>query len=69
MNNLRSLRKERNISIAQLARHAEVTEGYVAMVERGDRSPSVRVKKKIAELLDLPTEVVFLKTDSAISTI
>ena len=69
MNNLRSLRKERNISIAQLARHAEVTEGYVAMIERGARSPSARAEKKIAELLDLPVEVIFLKTDSATSTI
>jgi len=59
LNNLRSLRKERDISIVQLARHAEVTEGFVAMVERAERLPSKAVAKKFAEILNLPLEIIF----------
>ena len=59
LNNLRVLRKARNISIVQLARHAEVTEGFVAMVERGERTPSKDVAEKFAEMLNLPLEIIF----------
>jgi transcriptional regulator with XRE-family HTH domain len=69
LNKLRALRKERNITIAQLARYTEVTESYIAMVERGERSPSKCVEEKIAELLDLPVEVIFSKNDSATCSI
>jgi transcriptional regulator with XRE-family HTH domain len=69
LNKLRALRKERNITIAQLARYTEVTESYIAMVERGERSPSKCVRKKIAEFLDLPAEVIFSKNDSATCSI
>ena len=59
LNNLRVLRKERNISIVQLARYVEISEGYVAMIERGERTPSKAVAKKFAEMLNLPLEVIF----------
>jgi len=59
LNNLRALRKERNITIVQLARFAEVTEGYVAMVERDERMPSKAVTEKFAEMLNLPKEIIF----------
>ena len=59
LNNLRILRKARNISIVQLARYAEVTEGFVAMVERGERTPSKVVAEKFAEMLNLPLEIIF----------
>ena len=58
-NNLRVLRKERDISIVQLARNADVTEGFVAMVERGIRTPSLHVAKKFAETLGLPLDIIF----------
>ena len=58
-NNLRVLRKERDISIVQPARNADVTEGFVAMVERGIRTPSLYVAKKFAETLGLPLDIIF----------
>ena len=58
-NNLRVLRKKKEVSIAQLARHAKVTEGFVAMIERGERKPSMDVAFKFAEILDLPLETIF----------
>ena len=64
MNNLRALRKEKCITLVQLARHAKVTEGYVAMVERGVRTPSLRVAGKFAEMLNLPLEKIFLQSDT-----
>ena len=68
LNNLRSLRKERDISIVQLARYAEVTEGFVAMVERAERLPSKAVAKKFAEILDLPLEIIFSQFNSTVSS-
>lgn len=62
-NNLRILRKERGITIVQLARHAEVTESFVAKIERGVKSPSKHVAEKIAEMLNLPVGVIFTQTE------
>jgi len=63
-NNLRVLRKERDISIVQLARDADVTEGFVAMVERGIRTPSMYVAKKFSETLGLPLDIIFSSPQS-----
>ena len=52
----------------QLARHAEVTEGYVAMVERAERLPSKAVAQKFAEILDLPLEIIFSQYNSTVSS-
>ena len=65
-NNLRGLRKERDISIVQLARNADVTEGFVAMVERGIRTPSLYVAKKFAETLGLPLDIIFSSPQSTV---
>ena len=67
MNNLRVLRKEKRITMAQLARHAKVTEGYVSMVERGERTPSLRVAGKFAEMLNLPLEKIFSQRDTTVT--
>ena len=68
LNNLRTLRKERNISIVQLARYAGVTEGFVAMVERGERTPSKDVAEKFAEMLNLPLEIIFSQPKCTVSS-
>jgi len=67
LNNLRALRKEKRITMAQLARHAKVTEGYVSMVERGERTPSLRVAGKFAEMLNLPLEKIFSQRDTTVT--
>ena len=58
-NNLRVLRKERDITVVQLAMHADVTEGFVYLIERGIRTPSLYVAKKFAEKLGLPLDTIF----------
>ena len=54
--------------IVQLARYAEVTEGFVAMVERAERLPSKAVAKKFAEILDLPLEIIFSQFNSTVGS-
>ena len=67
-NNLRILRKVKELTIVQLARHADVTKGFVAMIERGERMPSKVVAFKFAQLLDLLLESIFSSHDCAICT-
>lgn len=48
---LYSIRKEKNLSYMDAAKLAGVTERYYRMLERNDRSPHVKLAKKIAEKL------------------
>ena len=49
---MKRLREERGLTQVQLAKKAKVAQGYVAMLENGDRkSPSLRVMKRLAKAL------------------
>ena len=56
---LRDIRKTRNLSQAQIARAAGITRVYYTLIENGQRSPSPRVLKAIANVLGMSMDDVF----------
>jgi transcriptional regulator with XRE-family HTH domain len=56
---LRSVREEREISQEALAHECGFDRTYVSLIERGLRSPTVRVVVRLAEILKVkPSELV-----------
>ena len=60
MNRIEELRNTRGLSRAQLARRAEISERYVAFLEKNQRNPSMNVMFKIAEALGSEIGEIFL---------
>ena len=56
--NLRELRKEKNLTQAQLAKRLGVSKGTVAMWEVGQREPKFEMLKKIANLFSESTDYI-----------
>jgi DNA-binding XRE family transcriptional regulator len=51
---IRSLRKEKNITLADLAEVTNLSAGYLSQVERGLVDPSLSSLRKIADALNVP---------------
>ena len=51
---LRSLRKAKELSLAELAAAADLSIGMVSQIERGLASPSIRSLRKLGEALGVP---------------
>lgn len=49
-----------NLSQDQLASAVGVTQRYIGFIEAGDRTPSLKVAKKIADVLDSTVDDIFL---------
>ncbi len=58
-NNLRTLRLERDLTQAELARRLSLSSRTVRAMETGRYAPSVTLACRIAEILDHPVEAVF----------
>lgn len=56
---IRFLRKNRNLSIEDLALIADVNHNYLSDLERGERNPTINVLYKIAKALEIKLEVLF----------
>ncbi len=50
---IRFLRKQRNLSIEDLALEAGVNKNYLSDLERGERNPSLKILSKIAVALKI----------------
>ncbi len=50
---IRFLRKQRNLSIEDLALEAGVNKNYLSDLERGQRNPSLKILSKIAVALKI----------------
>lgn len=60
MNKMREYRKEKNLTLRQLSRLTNISEGYLCHLEKGSRSnPSMNVLNKIATALDKSVNDVF----------
>ena len=54
---IKQLRKNKKWSMRELAKRAQVTDAYVAMLETGKRkNPSLATLKRIAKALGVPVE-------------
>ena len=53
---LYDIRNERNLSQAYVALNAKISRQYYNFIEHGERRPSPQVAKRIAKVLDFPSE-------------
>jgi putative transcriptional regulator len=58
-NRVRELRARFRISQQELADRIEVSRQTIALIERGDYSPSVVIALKMAQLFKEPVETIF----------
>jgi transcriptional regulator with XRE-family HTH domain len=63
--NVERRRLELNLTQAQLAEMAGVTQGAISMIERGERTPSLDVIMKIAVALGCTIDELIRKEESA----
>ena len=57
--NLKKFREEQNLSQAQLAEKASVSQAMIAQIERGSKSPTITLAFELAKALDVEfTELV-----------
>jgi transcriptional regulator with XRE-family HTH domain len=63
--NVERRRRELNLTQAQLADKAGVTQGAISMIERGERVPSLDVLVKIADTLGCTIDELIRKEESA----
>ena len=54
---IRFLRKQRNLTLAELSMRSGLTTAYLSMIERGKRQPSMQSIQKIADALQVDKEV------------
>ncbi|MGD9568226.1 MAG: helix-turn-helix domain-containing protein [Sedimentibacter sp.] len=67
---IRSIRKDKNLTIVELSEQINVTSGYISQIERDLISPSLAVLKRLSEALDIPMSVLFMEdNDQNIVTI
>jgi Predicted transcriptional regulators len=68
MNNLKKIRVQKNKTISQLAAAVGVSDRHISFIEKGDRNPSVDIALKIASVLDVGVEDIFLPCECTKST-
>lgn len=57
---IRYLRKEKNLSIEDLALEAEINKNYLSDLERGRRNPSIKVINRLAKSLEITLSELFI---------
>lgn len=57
--NLRQLRTTKGLTLDQLATQSELTRGYISLVERGLKTPSVNALLRLAAALDVNVTYLF----------
>jgi transcriptional regulator with XRE-family HTH domain len=55
---IRILREAKGYSISEMARRSGVSTPFVSLVEKGDREPSLKVLRRMAQTLGLPSEAL-----------
>lgn len=63
-NNLKTFRKEADLTQEELAKIVKVTSDYISMIERGVSSPGFKLAAKISTALNHTIEEIFLATQS-----
>lgn len=65
--NLRNIREAQLLSQTQLAKKTGVTQGYISQIETGEKEPTVRLLKRIAEVLGVSPGELLTESDSEIA--
>jgi transcriptional regulator with XRE-family HTH domain len=58
---IRNIRKNKNLTIVELANQINVTSGYISQIERDLISPSLAVLRRLSQALEVPLSVLFLE--------
>jgi transcriptional regulator with XRE-family HTH domain len=61
---VKQLRETRKLSKAALAKRAGLHQTYIALLERGERSPNLDTAKAIADALDVPLGKMLRKAET-----
>ena len=57
---IKKLRQRHNISQLNLVKKLGISQGYLSLIEKGDREPSFELVKHIAEALDIPQQLILI---------
>jgi transcriptional regulator with XRE-family HTH domain len=58
---IRSIRKNKKLTIVELSEQINVTSGYISQIERDLISPSLAVLKRLSEALEVPLSSLFIE--------
>ena len=58
-NKLKEIRTHSNITISELSKNSKVSERYLRYIETGDKTPSLKTAKKIADSLNTSADEIF----------
>lgn len=58
-NKLKEIRTHSNITISELSKNSKVSERYLRFIETGDKTPSLKTAKKIADSLNTSVDEIF----------
>jgi transcriptional regulator with XRE-family HTH domain len=67
--NIRSMRRVKNLTQEQLALMAEVDRTYVSQIERGVGNPSLLVLCKLANIFEIETDQLLIESDALARTL
>ena len=67
--NIRSMRRVKNLTQEQLALMAEVDRTYVSQIERGVGNPSLLVLFKLANIFEIKTDQLLIESDALARTL
>lgn len=68
-NNIKQLRKSRNLTIQDLAQSSGVSKSMISEIERGIRNPSITILWDIANSLKIPLNYILKQNSSAAANI
>ena len=58
---VRQLRRQREMSLQQVALRAELSVGFLSQIERGLRKPSAEILQQIARALEISSETLYVR--------
>ncbi len=59
MNKLKVMRKQRNLTVEEVAKAIGITQPALSMIENGHRNPSMNVAFKLADFFNVKVEDLF----------
>ena len=59
MNNLKHFRIKSKLTQEELAKKVEITRPYLTEIENGKRNPTIKIAKKIADILGVTVDKIF----------
>ena len=54
------VREKRSIGQQELAKELKISQGFLSLVEKGQRVPSFKMTKRLADALEVPVELLLL---------